>query len=377
MFTERIKNRLAVQKEDGLYRSPPKIDHRDGKYIIANHRRIINFSSNDYLGLGVSSELREKTANNFLTYGTTSGSSRLVSGNYSLITTAEKEYAQYFGYEDAVFFPSGYQANLGLISTLFEKGDAVLFDKHIHASSVKGIALSGAEFFGYNHNRMSHLEKRLKGNENHYTGIVTESLFSMDGDFLNVNGLAALKKKYGFFTVVDEAHALGVSGDRGRGMAHNVADVAIGTFGKAFGFFGAFILLPETVKNYLFNFSSPLIYSTTLPEAHAATALDVLKLVEGSEKKREYIRHISKYMKTELENAGFDVSGDAHILSVLIGDAAKSKQISVNLLDKGFYAFPARYPTVPLGRAILRIGMTALHTEEDVNGFVRVLKEEF
>ena len=377
MFADRFKNRLTVQQLNGLFRSPINIDARDGKYIISDKRRIINFSSNDYLGLGTSIELRKKAADNFLKYGTTSGSSRLVSGNYSLISAAEKEYARYFGYDDAVFFPSGYQANLGLISTLFEKKDVIIFDKHVHASSVKGISLSGADFFGYHHNRMSHLEKRLQNTENRNTAVITESLFSMDGDFLDVAGLKALKNKYDFFTVIDEAHAFGVLGDRGRGMGHGVADVAIGTFGKAFGLFGAFVLLPEPVKAYLFNFSSPLIYSTTLPEAHAATALDALELMEKSDDKRNHVRQISIYLKKELTRAGFEVAGDAQILSVLIGDAAKSSEISANLMDKGFYVFPARYSTVPIGRAILRISLTALHTEEDVTAVVQALKEEF
>ncbi len=374
MFAERFKNRLAVQHENGLYRSPLEINQRDGKYVVSGNRRVVNFSSNDYLGLGASSELRKKAADNFFKYGATSGSSRLVSGNYSLIARAEKEYARHFGYDEAVFFPSGYQANLGLLSTLFEKGDAVMFDKHIHASSVKGITLSGAAFFGYRHNTMSHLEKRYKANGNCRTAVITESLFSMDGDFLDVAGLLELKKKYGFFAVVDEAHAFGVVGRKGMGIASDVADIAIGTLGKAFGIFGAFVLLPEGVKEYLFNFSSPLIYSTTLPEAHAATALDVLEMVADSHNKREYIRHISRYMKESLGKAGLETTGDAHILSVLIGDAARSKKISVKLLDKGFYVFPARYPTVPSGKAILRIGMTALHTEKDVNRFVQALR---
>jgi len=377
MFKDRFKNRLTVQQQNGLFRSPVVIDKRDGKYIISGRRRMINFSSNDYLGLGASIELRKKAADNFLKYGTTSGSSRLVSGNYSLISTAEKEYARYFGYDDAIFFPSGYQANLGLISTLFEKNDTILFDKHLHASSVKGILLSGADFFGYHHNRLSHLEKRLKNNAGRNTAVITESLFSMDGDFLDVSGLNALKKKHDFFTIIDEAHAFGVLGESGRGMGHGVADVAIGTFGKAFGLFGAFLLLPESVKAYLFNFSSPLIYSTTLPEAHAATTLDALKLIEKSDGKRNHVRQISLYMKKELAHAGFEGAGDAQILYIRIGDAARSRDLSESLMDKGFYVFPARYPTVPIGKAILRISLTALHTEEDVDALVQALKEEF
>ncbi|PIP07658.1 MAG: 8-amino-7-oxononanoate synthase, partial [Syntrophobacteraceae bacterium CG23_combo_of_CG06-09_8_20_14_all_50_8] len=214
-------------------------------------------------GLGVSGELRQKAAHNFQRYGTSASSSRLVSGHYALISRAEEEYARYFGYDAALFFPSGYQANVGILSALFEKGDTLIFDKHIHASSVKGMALSGASFRGYNHNSMQHLWRRLEGNSKERAAVLTESLFSMDGDFLDIQGFGRLKEEYGFFSIVDEAHAFGAVGEGGRGLARPVADVAMGTFGKALGLFGAFVLTPATIREFLFNFSSPLIYSTT------------------------------------------------------------------------------------------------------------------
>jgi 8-amino-7-oxononanoate synthase len=283
-----------------------------------------------------------------------------------VITEAEKAYARYFGYDDALFFPSGYQANLGLISTLFEQGDTIIFDKHIHASSVKGMELSKAEFLGYRHNSMSHLGRRLESRRENPVAVITESLFSMDGDLLDVDGMLDLKREYGFLTVVDEAHAFGALGPSGRGVARSVADVAVGTFGKAFGLFGAFVLLPEGYKEYLFNFCSAIIYSTTLPEAHAASALDLLEIISESEGQREQLRRISRIMAESLRSAGFQVSGDAHILAVEIGGEDKAAAVSRELFKRNIFAFPARYPTVPQGRAILRIGMTALHTEEDV-----------
>ncbi len=210
MFAKRFKDRLLIQKQSGLYRNPPEIEKRDGKYIYADNKKLLSFASNDYLGLGSSKKLKEKVSINFKKYGASSSSSRLVSGNYSLISGAEETYAKYFGYDSALFFPSGYLANVGLISTLFEKDDVIIFDKHIHASSVKGIALSKADFFGYKHNSMSHLEKRLKANHDKQVAVITESLFSMDGDFLNIDGFEKLKEKYGFLSIVDEAHAFGV-----------------------------------------------------------------------------------------------------------------------------------------------------------------------
>ncbi|MDO9528185.1 MAG: pyridoxal phosphate-dependent aminotransferase family protein [Syntrophales bacterium] len=373
MFTKRYKNRLILQQQAGLYRNPPEITGREGKHLIVDGRKVLNFASNDYLGLSTSEDLRKKVSKNFQKYSTSSSSSRLVSGNYSIINRAEEEYASFFGYEDALFFPSGYQANVGILSTLFEKGDSVIFDKHIHASSVKGMTLSGAKFYGYNHNSMSHLKKRLDSNKEDQVAVLTESLFSMDGDLLDTRGFGQLKKSYRFLSVVDEAHAYGAIGEGGRGIAHDVADVAVGTFGKALGLFGAFALLPGGIKEYLFNFSSPLIYTTTLPEAHAASAIDLLEIVSRSEERRNNLREVSCILKEGLKREGFRLTGDAHIIALEIGEEAKAAKVSQSLLERGIFVLPARYPTVPIGRAILRISITALHTEEDIKAFIDAL----
>jgi 8-amino-7-oxononanoate synthase len=376
MFAERFIKRLELQKQVGLYRSPPVIDQRDGRFVIVGQRKLLNFSSNDYLGLGTSRTFSAKVAENFKKYGTSSGSSRLVSGNYSVIQEAEQAYAQAFGYEEALFFPSGYQANIGVISTLFEPGDHLIFDKHIHASSVKGIQLSGADFHGYNHSSMSHLEKRLKTGKGAQKAVLTESLFSMDGDLLDVNKLIDLKEKYNFFCIIDEAHAFGACGKQGCGIAGKVADVAVGTFGKAFGFFGAFVFLSSTCKEFLLNFSAPLIYSTTLPEAHAVSAIDILELVMNSHERRQRLRELSLLMKRSLQDKGYTVSGDAHILALEIGDENTAVMLTQKLFNQNLFVFPARYPTVPTGKAILRISMTAMHSEKDVAFFVDTLVKE-
>ncbi len=366
---------MNLQRQAGLYRDPPEVDRRTGKVILIGGREVLNFSSNDYLGLGSSPEIAEKVASSFYRYGASSSSSRLVSGNYRLIREAERTYADYFGYDDALFFPSGYQANIALISTLLEKGDTALFDKHIHASSVKGTMMSGASFYGYNHSSLSHLEKRIKDTGGRQNAVITESLFSMDGDLLNVTGLKTLKDRYGFMTIVDEAHSFGALGEKGRGIARPVADIAVGTFGKALGLFGAFVLLPDGFKEYLFNFASPLIYTTTLPEAHAAAALEILNVVETEEEKRIRLGDISAFMKESLIGEGFRVAGDAHILALKIGEEERTSALSHRLLEKNIFILPARYPTVPRGSAILRIGMTALHEERDVKMFIKNLKE--
>lgn len=374
MFTERYRRKLELQQKSGLFRDPLPVDHREGKYIVSRGRRLLNMASNDYLGLGVSSELRRNVARHFSRLGSSSSSSRLVSANFDRLNAAEDAYARYFGYEAALFYPSGYQANLGVLSTLFEPHDIVLFDKHIHASSVKGLALSGADTRGFNHSAMDHLKKRLHKTGGQ-AGVVTESLFSMDGDCLDVDALKDLKETHPFFCVVDEAHAFGVMGPKGRGLAKSVADVAVGTFGKALGLFGAFAFMSEEVKTYLLNFSSPQIYTTSLPEAHAASAMDVLEMVARSDAQRHHLADFSRWMKMELKVAGFRVSGDAHILAVEIGDEQSAVSMARHLLTRGIFVLPARYPTVPLNRAILRISLTALHDQDDGRFLVEALRE--
>lgn len=366
MFEKRYLNELRHQKNTGLYRNPPEIAGKSGVNLTIGNRSFINFASNDYLGLAADPKVRKRVAKNFEALGSSSSSSRLVSGNESVIRDAERFFARHFGFEDALFFPSGFQANLALISTLFGKGDSIVFDKHIHASSVKGLSLSAASYSGFKHNNMSHLEKRLKKNSDRPTAVLTEGLFSMDGDFADVESLAALKETYGFLCVVDEAHSYGTCGDKGRGVAGNLADVGVGAMGKAFGLFGAFLLLPSVFRDYMLNFSAPLIYSTALPAAHARSAADILSIIEDSDDKRQHLSSLSKQLTRMLKEKGLTVKGDAHILSVEIGDENKTLDLAGKLHEEGLYIFPARFPTVPLGHAILRISLTANHKEHHI-----------
>lgn len=374
MVMDRFRHKLDVQRKNGLFRDPTVIDRREGKYVFSNGTRLLNFASNDYLGLGASDALRRKVARNFERYGASSSSSRLVSGNYALIKQAEAAYAQHFGYEDALFYPSGYQANLGVLSTLFQPGDVVVFDKHIHASSVKGLVLSGANVRGYNHSSFAHLERRLRYSIGP-VGVVTESLFSMDGDCLDCDAMRALRKSFEFLCIIDEAHAFGAMGAGGRGLASAVADVAVGTFGKALGLFGAFALMSSELKSYLLNFSSAQIYTTTLPEAHAASALDVLDLIGEAEAKRQHLQDISRYFSQTMRSRGFFISGDAHIKAVEIGDEQLALEMARKLYKRGVFVLPARYPTVPLQKAILRVSLTALHQRKDLDLLVDKLEE--
>jgi 8-amino-7-oxononanoate synthase len=375
MFDQRIRDRLTLQQKTGLYRNPPTIERREGKYVYLAGKRYLSFASNDYLGLADSPALKDILARSVARFGTSSSSSRLVTGNYLIIQEAEAAYAEHFGYETALFYPSGFQANLGLLSTLFEPGDQVLVDQHIHASSVKGMALSGADVISFRHGNFDHLGKKLQKMMGGQPAVVTEALFSMDGNLLDVAKLAALKERFGFLSVVDEAHSLGALGAGGRGIARGVADIAVGTFGKAFALFGAFLLLPQVTKEYLINFSAPLMFTTTLPPSHAGAALEILDVVLQAERERESLAAVSRSMKATLLQANFRAFGDAHILGVELGNEELAVRVSLGLKEQGILVFPARYPTVALNHAILRIGMSALHDEEDVAWFVRSLRE--
>ena len=365
---------LAFYEKFFLKRIPYKIEKRDGKYIWIKGEKFLNFSSNDYLGIASSRRANKKISKAFLDFDISASSSRLICGNYSIIEEVEKEYAQFFGYEDALFFPSGYQANLAVISALFEKEDIILFDKHAHSSIIKGIMLSEAEYHGFNHNSISHLNRRLSKFPKKAV-VITESLFSMDGDLLDIKEMKSLKEKFDFFCLVDEAHAFGVLGKKGKGIAGGLADIAIGTFGKAFGFSGAFVLMPKKIKELLFNLSAPLMHSTAISPAHAAACRELLYIVAEADTEREHLRNISHIAKHKLKEEGFSVSGDAHIICLRIGDERKSLSISKRLLEKNIYIPSVRYPTVPMGSSILRISMTSMHTEEDVKYLIKVLKD--
>ncbi len=375
MFREKLEKRLKVQKDSGLYRDPLPVKSREGKYIFINNKKVLSFASNDYIGISQSEKFKKIVSEKFLKYGPSSSSSRLVSGNYSIINEAEKRYADYFGYHDALFFPSGYQANIGVLTALFKKNDSLLFDKHIHSSCVKGITMSGASFSGYKHNSMTHLEKKLLQNPSIPKAVVTESLFSMDGDILKIDEYKRLKEQYNFFSIIDEAHAFGAIGKKGRGAARSAADIGVGTFGKALGFYGAFVLLPQGLKEYLLNFSSPIIYSTALPEAHAAASIELLSIIEKADEERDKIDKLGKLLRNNLLNEGFSVSGDAHILMLEIKDEIKALKISQKMLDDGIFVLPVRYPTVPLNKAILRISITAMHDKTDINTLLGVIKK--
>ncbi len=366
------RERLGLQREHVLCS-----DTVDGPYIEENGRRFLSFCSNDYLGLSQDARWQRMVADSFAECRPSSSASRLAGGWDRLSAQAESAYARYFGYDDCLFFPSGYQGNLALMTGLIRKGQPVLADRRIHASAAHALVASGCRLYPYAHNDMDHLERRLKALESDWQPVVvTESLFSMDGTLTNADPLVELKKRYGFFLIADEAHAAGCLGSGGRGVFSSVtgvADAVLCTLGKGLGFFGAFALLPYGFATALQNLASAVMHSTALPPAHALACLKLINLLPSLEPERARLASNAMFFREELARQGIPSQGKAHIVSVPVGSEAFAHQLSGRLKEAGILVLDARYPTVPLGRALLRFSITALHDKVVLKKTVQTL----
>ena len=374
MVTERLRRAIAAQKDAGLHRSPVTIEKYEGSHVVVDGTPLINFASNDYLGLAQNEAWQQTVAECFAKHPPSGTSSRLVTGHSSFTEEAEQRFAEFFGYDECLFLPSGYQANLAIVWGLCGPSETLFIDKRIHASMAQGLAQTGSPVHGFAHSNLKQLDSKLTNKNANSPIVLTESLFSMDGDLLDIKTFTALKAKHNFFSIIDEAHSFGALGENGTGICQSCADVAVGTFGKALGMFGAFVLMPKGFKEFFHNFSSPVIYSTAMPEAHAAAAVALLKILPELEEQRAHLSAISSLLHSELRNAGFIVHGDAHIAAVEIGNEMRAAKIAEGMREDGVLAFAARHPTVPMNKAVIRISMTALHSTADVHTLVSSIR---
>ncbi len=355
-----------------------KIDQRKAKNAyrsLTTDRYAHDFLSNDYLGLSKEEELRGRIAAASGKAITGSGGSRLLGGNSVLAEETEKELATYFGQENTLLFSSGYMANLALLATLPDRHSIVLYDQLSHACIKDGIRLSQAKSFPFLHNHLPDLEKKLQKYPDHRIFVVVESLYSMDGDFAPLAGLIALKNKYGFHLLVDEAHSTGIYG-RGRGYAAELGfesqcDAIIYTFGKAMGCHGAVIAGTRLVIGFLVNYSRPFIYTTALP-AHALIAI------------RESFRYLQQhpeiidqlFARIRHYNACAGDASVAPIKKYIFDDIATLKQKAIKLQQAGYGVKPILSPTVPAGTERLRICLHAFNTFGEIEGLISLLHEE-
>lgn len=367
----------------GNLRRLPEVAH-EGRWIVREGQRMLNLSSNDYLGLATRTDLQAE----FLAseaarhWPLSSSSSRLLTGNFAVYTALERRIAQDFGREAALLFNSGYHANTGILPALVDKQTLILADKLVHASLIDGIRLSDTPFSRYRHNDYTQLERLLAKNAAAYETIivVTESVFSMDGDVADLPRLVALKQQYpNVMLYVDEAHAIGVRGERGLGVAEECGcieqiDLLVGTFGKALASMGAYVVCSEVIRSYLINKMRPLIFSTALPPLQIAWTQFLWERLPDWKAEREQLRAQSRRLAAALQGRGGEIS-DSHIVPFIVGDSRDCVFTAEQLQRKGFYCLPVRPPTVPQGTSRIRFSLTAAIQPEEIDQLIQVIEE--
>ncbi len=370
-------------REHGLYRRMLRAEGAQGSHLTLEGRDVLVLCSNNYLGLADHPVLKEAAIRATERYGTGSGASRLVSGNMALHEQLEARLAAFKNTEAALVFNSGYAANTGLIPALAGSGDLVFSDRLNHASIVDGCLLSRARMIRYPHRDVNALRRLLDRNRGG-TGrkiIITDGVFSMDGDIALLPELVSLKREFGALLMVDDAHGTGVLGPGGRGTAElcgfeSAIDIHMGTLGKALGGFGAYVAASREIVDYLVNRARSFIFSTSLPPSVVATALAALDIVdssEGSSLRGRLLEHAGA-VKKSLRAAGFDtMDSETQILPLFVGGAAETMEFSRRLLDAGIFVQGIRPPTVPRGGSRLRLTVMATHRQQDLERAVEVI----
>ena len=347
--------------------------------LVINKNPLIDFCSNDYLGI-VKNRLIENLIPDGLSHGSTG--SRLLSGNYALIEETEKQIADFHGAEAGLIFNSGYDANAGLLSSVPQKGDTIIYDQLSHASLRDGIRLSFATAFSFLHNDLTDLEKKLSSSDtNHQIFVVTESVFSMDGDLAPLRDIADLCEKYNAALIVDEAHATGVIGTRGEGLVQKInlgkkCFARIHTFGKACGTHGAIVLGSQKLKQYLINFSRQFIYSTALPPVTIKAISASYEIFPAMEKERQHIKKLIGIFKAADLNCKILLS-DTPIQIAIIPGNEKVKKVAKTFRENNIDIRAILYPTVPKGQERLRIVLHAFNSEEEVKEVIKILSGNY
>ncbi len=367
------KNRLDSLTAHHLVRKMRVVDGPVGPVVKTPEGEKLGFCSNDYLGLANDPVLKKTMADGALKWGAGAGASRLVSGNTSAHEQLQKELADYMETEDAVVFPSGYQANVGALTALTEKGDVIFSDELVHASLIDGCRLSGAAIKIYRHRDTEHLSQLLK--EETTAGvklIVTDAVFSMDGDLAPLDEIARIASQHQAMVYVDEAHSLGVMGEQGRGLASELGlsdqiAVRIGTFGKAFGVCGACVACSLVAGALIRSRARSLLYTTASP-AHLAQAISAsIDLVKNGDARRKTLHdNIALFKKLIRERDLPLVESDTAIQPVLVGKADRVMAISEALWEQGLFVQGIRPPTVPEGTSRLRVTLTAAHEPDHI-----------
>ncbi len=371
-----ISEELQFLKDSHLFRKLRTLESIDSTHVLLNGKKVSLFCHNDYLGLSKHPDVAEAFSQGVRDFGAGSGAARLITGNTTVFEKLEERLAQFKKKERALLFSTGYLANLGIISAFCEKEDVVIVDKLNHASIIDACKLSGATIRVYPHKDLDYLEKILKQSDRFRRKlIVTDSVFSMDGDLAPLPEIVKLKNRYGAYLMIDEAHGTGVFGKSGRGAAEylNVEDeidISMGTLSKAFGTHGGFVAGSSELIEFLINRSRSFIFSTALPPAVCAASLKSLELIEQKPELRD---RLWKNIKSTVDN--LKLSGTSPIIPVMIGDEQKAMNLSEKLLENSILIPAVRYPTVPKKSARLRLTVSAAHSQSDLETLISTLKK--
>jgi len=385
---DRYENELISLKEISRLRELKTIKNRELNYIFVDEKKYLNCSSNDYLGIGGNIKLKKKflewckVHHGLLETSFSSSSSRLLSGNSSVYDEVEKIISDLYFKDDAMIFSSGYHLNSGFFQAMYKKGDLIIADKLVHASIIDGMKLSAAGHLRYRHLDYEHLRKILKKERGSFNSavIVSESIFSMDGDCADLKELSDIAKEFNSELFIDEAHAVNCVGKRGLGVCEDSdciekIDYIAGTFGKGFGGVGAFLVCNKTVKQYLINKCRSFIFTTALPPIVISWIRFILSISPEMAKERECLKQNSDILRNIFKNYGFNTVGEHHIVPLICGKDNTALNYSEKMSQNGIFVPCIRPPTVPEGSSRLRFSVTSNFKNVDFNLIKKVLKE--
>lgn len=374
---------LELLRQQGNFRQFTA-NQQSGRWITIQDRTMLNLASNDYLGLAADLSLREEFLDTLKIDRAlfSSSSSRLLTGNFAEYEQFENSLSKAFG-RAALLFNSGYHMNIGILPALCDSKTVILADKLVHASMIDGIRLSTAQYVRYRHNDLQHLEQLLQkyhqDEQIERIIVVTESIFSMDGDETDLAALVQLKRRFAkTMLYVDEAHAIGVRGEQGLGCAEQYGvldqiDFLVGTFGKAIASVGGYLICDPIIRDYLINKMRPLIFSTALPPISMAWSDFIFNKVLNMQQQRQHLAEISQYLQQAVIAKGFSSPSSSHIIPIIVGESQAAIEKACYVQQQGFYAMPVRPPTVPQNSSRLRISLTSMVQKNELEQLVECL----
>ena len=368
-----LDDEIAELRERGLFRWPRELQGEQAPVCVYDGRRVINLCSNNYLGLASDPRLKEAARRAIDEYGVGSGAVRTIAGNMTIHQALERRLAAFKRAEAALLFQSGFTANAGTVAAILGKEDVVVSDELNHASIIDGCRLSGAERKVFPHKDIAAARQCLEASRTaRRVLVITDGVFSMDGDLARLADLAAVAREFGAIMMVDDAHASGVVGAGGRGTVehfhlHGMVDIQVGTLSKAWACLGGYVAGSRRLVEYLMNRARPLLFSTSHPPSVAATAIAALDLIEADPGLIGRLWENTRFFKAGLRDLGYDTGqSETPITPVMVGDEAQAMRFSDRLFDAGVFALGIAFPTVPRGKARVRTIVTAGHTQEDL-----------